>query len=71
MGFTLHHSLVACALLASPFVAIAVVVIAIIFRRKDSQFRMARPLTILAAAALCCAVLVATDPGRFILWFID
>jgi hypothetical protein len=71
MGFTLHHSLAVYALLLSPFVAIVVVVVAFIFRRKDSQFRMARPLTILAAAVLFCATLVATDPGRFILWFID
>src|SRR6267143_5652806 len=71
MGFPVRQSLTIYALLAAPWVAIAVVVVAVVLRRRDSSFRVGPPLAILAASVLFSVALFATDPGRFILWFID
>lgn len=71
MGFAFHHSLAVYTMLASPFVALIVIVSAIVFRRKDSRFRIGLPIAILAASALLCMAVIAADPGRFIFWFTD
>jgi len=71
MGFPLHQSLIVYALLTAPWVAIGVVVAAIVLRRRDSSFRVGPPLVILAASVLISVALFVTDPGRFILWFMD
>ena len=71
MGFPLHQGLTVYALLAAPWVAVGVVVAVIVLRRRDSGFRLGPPLATLAASVLVSVALFATDPGGFILWFVD
>jgi hypothetical protein len=71
IGFTFHHTLAAYTLLASPFIALAVLIASIVFRQKDSRFRIVRPLAILAGSVLLCVAVSMIDPGKFILWFVD
>lgn len=71
MGFPFHQSLTVYALLATPWVAVGVVIVAIVLRRRDSSIRVGPPIAILTASVLFSVALFATDPGRFILWFID
>lgn len=71
MAFTAHHTFTVYALYAAPFVAVGAFAWAIALRREDSGFRVSKPLVVLSTSVIVCTLLVATDPGGFILWFVD
>jgi hypothetical protein len=71
MGFSVHQSLIVYGALAAPWIAVGVAIAAVILRRRDPTFRVSEPLAILAVSVLVSVALLAIDPGRFVLWFMD
>ena len=70
--FSGHRDLIIYALLyVAPLAVIAALTGAIALRRRDSAFPIWKPLVVVALSAVVFTLLVAIDPGGFVIWVVD
>jgi heme/copper-type cytochrome/quinol oxidase subunit 1 len=70
-GFSGHRDLIIYSLYVSSLAVIGAFIWAIALRRKDSAFPIWKSLAVVALSAAVVTLLVAIDPGGFIIWVVD
>ena len=71
LGFTLHGAVVWLGMFLFPVVGLAVTGFAIYRQRVDADFPFRSVLSVLGLSLLVFFLVVFTDPGSFLTWFLD